>query len=170
MKTAITELKQLTEIIFAFDNDEAGNKAAAKYKEELQTLLPQVTFSKIILPCKDVNETLQAHSNEQIFIDLLNERTTDFFLSTEKETTAITDEPGVKLLIEKSLPDGQAGVERKKTQELKQQHPIHELNTDNPYKLRYTTDTANYFIQGGLPKTTDNMKSNAGDREQTNRT
>lgn len=151
MKAAIMELKQLKEIVFAFDNDEAGNKAALKYKEELQTLLPQVAFTKIILPNKDVNETLQAHSNEQIFIDLLNARTTDFFLSTEKEETVITDEPGAKLLIEKS-------VERKKIQEVIQQHPASELDTSNPYKLRYTTDTANYFIQGSLPKSIDNMK------------
>src|SRR5690606_41708184 len=68
-----------------FDNDEAGNKAAAKYKEELQALLPAVTFTKVILPNKDVNETLQAHSNEEIFIDLLNQRTTEFFLSIEKD-------------------------------------------------------------------------------------
>jgi len=146
MKTAITELKQLKEIIFAFDNDEAGNKAAAKYKEELQTLLPALTFTKIILPNKDVNETLQAHSDTNIFIDLLNDRTTEFFLSIEKE-----NEPGAKLLIEKS-------VERKKTAEITQQHPTHELNTSNPYKLSYTTDTAIYYIQGGLPKTTDNLK------------
>jgi DNA primase len=32
IKAAITELKQLREIIFAFDSDEAGNKAVAKYK------------------------------------------------------------------------------------------------------------------------------------------
>jgi len=154
MKSSLMELQQLTEIVFAFDNDEAGNKAAAKYKEELQALLPAVTFTKIVLPNKDVNETLQAHSNEQIFIDLLNERTTEFFLSLPDGQAGIenkTTEPGAKLLIESS-------VERKKTQELKQQHPTHELNTDNTYKLRYTTDTANYYIQGGLPKTTDNMK------------
>lgn len=69
MKSAITELKHLEEIIFAFDSDEAGSKAAAKYSEELQTLLPQVAFTKIILPNKDVNETLQAHSDTNIFTE-----------------------------------------------------------------------------------------------------
>ena len=68
MKAAVMELKQLKEIIFAFDNDEAGNKAAAKYKEELQALLPQVTFTKITLPNKDVNETLQTHSDTNILL------------------------------------------------------------------------------------------------------
>jgi len=146
MKAAISELKQLTEIIFAFDNDEAGNKAALKYKEELKQLLPGITISKIILPCKDVNETLQVH-NEEIFIHLLNERTTDFFLSTENKA----EQSGAKLLIEQS-------VEKEKLTETIQQHPTHALDTSNPYKLHYASDTANYYIQGGLPKTTDNMR------------
>jgi len=150
MKAAITALQQLQEIVFAFDNDEAGNKAAAKYSEELKAGLPAVIMSKIILPCKDVNETLQAHSDTDIFIDLLNGRT-DIFLSIEKENTETINEPGAKLLIDTT-------IEKKKTEELKQQHPTHELNTDNPYKLRYTSDTAHYYIQGGLPKTTDNLK------------
>ncbi len=151
MKAAVTELKHLKEIIFAFDNDEAGNKAALKYKEELQVLLPTVTFSKIMLPCKDVNETLQAHSDTNIFIDLLNERTTDFSFSNEKEKPEIIVESEAKLLIEKS-------VEKKKSTETIQQHPTPALDTSNPYKLRYTSDTAIYYIQGGLPKTTDHLK------------
>lgn len=150
MKAAIIELQQLKEIIFAFDNDEAGNKAAAKYAEELKALLPTVSISKISLPNKDVNETLQAHSDTDIFSDLLNGRT-DIFLSTEKENTETINEPGAKLLIDTT-------IERKKTQELKQQHPTHELNTTNPYKLSYTTDTANYYVQGGLPKTNEHLK------------
>jgi len=151
MKAAIAELKQLKEIIFSFDNDEAGNKAVIKYAEELKQLLPNITITKMVLPCKDVNETLQAHSNTNIFIDLLSERTIDFFLSNEKEKPETATEPGAKLLIDKT-------IEKQKTAELIQQHPAHELNITNPYKLSYTTDTANYFIQGGLPKTTDNLK------------
>lgn len=162
MKAAIRELQQLTEIIFAFDQDDAGNKAAAKYKEELQQLLPQVIFTKLLLPNKDVNETLQAHS-EEVFAVLLSERTMDFSsrpsvrevsFSTEKEKP----EPGATLpdlsgqvLIEKT-------IEKQKTAEAVKQHPIQELDTSNPYKLRYTSDTANYFIQGGLPRTTDHLK------------
>lgn len=143
MKAAITGLQQLQEIIFAFDNDEAGNKAAAKYKDELQVLLPQVTFTKLLLPCKDVNETLQAH-NEDVFISLLQERTTDFFLSIEKETGS-----GAKLLIE-------SPVEKKKLSE--KVHPVSVLDITHPHKLRYSTETAHYYVQGGLPKTTDHLK------------
>ena len=39
MKAAINELKHLKEIVFAFDNDEAGNKAVEKYTEELLSLI-----------------------------------------------------------------------------------------------------------------------------------
>jgi len=138
------------EAVFAFDNDEAGNKAAEKYKAELQASLPQVIFTKIILPNKDVNETLQAHSDENIFIDLLNGRTTDFFLSTEKEK-----EPSAKLFIESDKKEQTITIEKISTLANQQ---ISTLNTSNPYKLSYTTDTGIYYIQGGLPKTTDNLK------------
>ncbi|HET6244386.1 MAG TPA: CHC2 zinc finger domain-containing protein, partial [Bacteroidia bacterium] len=40
MKEAISDLKQLKEIVFAFDNDEAGRKAALKYADELISTLP----------------------------------------------------------------------------------------------------------------------------------
>ena len=32
------------------------------------------------------------------------------------------------------------------------------LDSSNPYKLGYTTPTANYFIQGGIAKVLDSMK------------
>lgn len=143
MKAAITGLGELKEIIFAFDSDEAGNKAAAKYKEELQILLPAVKFTKLLLLCKDVNETLQVH-NEEIFIQLLQDRTADFFLSSENKP-----ESGAKLLIE-------SPVEKKKLSE--KDHPVSTLDTTHPHKLRYSTDTAHYYVQGGLPKTTDHLK------------
>jgi DNA primase len=76
---AIKELKDLREIVFAFDNDEAGGTATAKYAKGLKELLPGVNFSKLELPCKDLNETLQAHQPE-IFLHLLENRT-NLFLS-----------------------------------------------------------------------------------------
>ena len=171
IKSALISLQQLEEIIFAFDNDEAGNKAAAKYKEELQLLLPSVKFTKLLLPCKDVNETLTAH-NEAIFTQLLADRTTDFFLSTEN-TTEHTTEPDTKLLIAAAIKKHQAtilqpppptgGKHIKKV--LAAAISLHQatltapaLDTTHPHKLRYSTDTAHYYVQGGLPKTTDHLK------------
>lgn len=129
MKTAIKELKNLSEIVFAFDNDAAGNKAVEKYSNELKTLLPNIIFSKIELPCKDVNETLVAHK-EEIFLHLLENKTVLF--STEnplKEKNTIT-----KTAINTSIAE------------------TNKLNSSNPYKLIYQRETATYLIKGGVDK------------------
>jgi DNA primase/energy-coupling factor transporter ATP-binding protein EcfA2 len=143
MQAAIKGLQCLQEIVFAFDNDEAGNKAAVKYKEQLQQLLPNIIISKIVLPGKDVNETLLLH-NKEIFTALLNERTTDF-LSIENTPTPIPS------IITEEKQENIISVENKKI--------IRDgLDISNPYKIRYATDTAVYYVQGSLPKTTDNLK------------
>ena len=127
MKAAIKELKDLKEITFAFDNDEAGRKAALKYAEELKEALPHVVYSTLELPCKDVNETLLAHS-EGLFAELLKRRK-NFFLSSEirqeqkpaeKENVSITN--------------------------------ASKLTTSNPYKLIYQGTGASYQIKGGVDK------------------
>ncbi|AZI41153.1 CHC2 zinc finger domain-containing protein [Epilithonimonas vandammei] len=79
---AIQELKELEEIIFCFDNDDAGRKAVKKYAEEFRNY----KVSTIELPNNDVNETLQLH-DETIFIQLLEERKSLF--STEEKTEKI---------------------------------------------------------------------------------
>ncbi len=69
IQNAIKELSELEEIIFAFDNDEAGNEAVKKYAEQFK----QFKISTLELPSKDINETLQLHEPE-IFTELLNHR------------------------------------------------------------------------------------------------
>lgn len=151
MQSAIKQLPHLQEIIFAFDNDEAGNKAVVKHKEALQQLLPHITISKMVLPGKDVNETLLLH-NEEIFTELLNNRTTDFSLSngtTEtQETKLFTQSP-----LEKTIP-----VEKNKPVITATQKGAAALDISNPHKIKYATDTAVYYAQGSLPKTTDHLK------------
>lgn len=75
---AIEELKELEEIIFCFDNDDAGRKAVKKYAEDFR----DYKVTTVELPNNDVNETLQLH-DESIFKELLEKRK-DIFLSTEK--------------------------------------------------------------------------------------
>ena len=147
--TAIKELSQLEEIILWLNADDAGNAATSKHTATLQALHSHIRITCVQMPTgEDINSLAQTHSEEQIFIDLLQQRNIfSFSIEKEKSETA----PGAKLLIESS-------VERKKTAETIQQHPTHTLDTSNPYKLRYTSDTAIYYIQGGLPKTTDNLK------------
>jgi DNA primase len=69
IQKAILELKELEEIIFVFDNDDAGRTATAKYAEQFK----QCKISTIELPNKDINETLQLHEPE-IFTELLEKR------------------------------------------------------------------------------------------------
>lgn len=94
----IKSLENLEDIIFCFDNDDAGKKAVKKYAEEFKNY----KVSTIELPNNDVNETLQLH-DETVFTELLKKRK-DVFLSTEKnksdegsnpsnDTKAGTDKP-----------------------------------------------------------------------------
>ncbi len=71
---AIKKLKQLEEIIFAFDNDTAGKEAITKYASLLLEEVPGIKISVLEPINKDINETLQLH-NEDIFIELLDQRT-----------------------------------------------------------------------------------------------
>ncbi|MDD2412558.1 MAG: CHC2 zinc finger domain-containing protein [Bacteroidales bacterium] len=126
---------EMKEIIFAFDNDEAGNKAVEKYASELRVMNENLLISKIELPCKDVNETLLAHQPE-VFTHLIENRI--FLFSNENQSI----ENKNTSLITPTLSNLQLST----------------LNCDNPYKLRYTTPTANYYIQGGISKILDSMK------------
>ena len=95
---AIKELKQLEEIIFAFDNDTAGKEAINKYVEILRKSL---SFGKgfreglkisVVTPInKDINETLQLH-NEEIFIELLDKRQPVIATASETKQEAISSE------------------------------------------------------------------------------
>jgi DNA primase len=83
---AISQLKQLEEIIFFFDNDEAGRKAISKYGEMLKADYPKLKLSQAEPINKDINETLQGH-DETVFIELLDKRTElPFSFSTEQPT------------------------------------------------------------------------------------
>jgi DNA primase len=148
---AIQELQHLREIILWLNADEAGEAAVKKHSDEFKNILPAVKVTCVSMPAgEDINSLAQAHSDQQIFTSLLNGRK-DFFLSTEKTPQENEKGPAAKLIIDSS-------VERKKTTETKQQHTTNELDTSNPLKVKYTSDTAHYYIQGGIPRQVDNMK------------
>ena len=85
---AIKSLKNLEEIIFAFDNDSAGKEAVKKYAKLLKTELQNIKITTLELPNKDVNEVLQLHTNE-LFIKLLDERKE---VKTEEKSIEKSDE------------------------------------------------------------------------------
>lgn len=88
IQKAILGLQELDEIIFCFDNDNAGNEAVKKYAELFKNNFPTLTLSAVEVPNKDINETLQLHENE-IIIELLEKRKPILFLN---ENFSIEDE------------------------------------------------------------------------------
>jgi len=73
-KQALQSLKNLQEIIFAFDGDEAGAEATVKYEEELRELLPEVQLSTMMVPQDtDINSLSIGHDPE-IFLHLIEQR------------------------------------------------------------------------------------------------
>jgi DNA primase len=118
IQNAILDLKELEEIIFAFDNDEAGNEAVKKYAEQFR----QYKISTLELPSKDINETLQLHEPE-IFTELLEKRKSFIFSNeiTENTTTKKpTEEIEVKILKPSNLENT--------VDFLKQKNLLQELN------------------------------------------
>lgn len=141
-KAAIKLLSQLDEIIFWLNADQPGEEATQKHGVALQSLYPQIRISCVTMPQgEDINSLAQSHTDTAIFTDLLNGRKA-FYFSIEKENSKLFIDRGVAKNTAKPLPPTATG----------------ELDTTNPYKLRYTSDIAHYYVQGGLPKTTDNMK------------
>lgn len=146
-KAAIKELKELNEIIFAFDMDESGKVATEKYSRELKELCPDIAVSTLQLPCNDINETAQGHSPE-IFTHLLHQRI-NFFLSTEKNNPVPS--------LEKKSPDVSV---KQEIPEQSKQAPTKSgaLNTSNPHNIHYTSSAADYYTKGGIKNQLDAMK------------
>lgn len=120
IQKAILELENLEEIVFAFDNDDAGKEAVKKYAEQFK----QYKISTIELPNKDINETLQLHENE-IFIELLEQRTSILF-SSEETNFSIEDQSEPKQ--NKSVKSVQSVAESKPTEFLKTKDLLKRLN------------------------------------------
>jgi DNA primase len=91
IQNAIKELKTLEEIIFCFDNDEAGKEAVNKYGALFMNEYKNIKITALKLPNKDINETLQLHENE-IVIELLAQRKS-FLFSNEPIGNILKESP-----------------------------------------------------------------------------
>jgi len=120
---AIKKLKELKEIILWFDGDEAGEKAAEKYSEELQTL--DVKISKVNTPKdEDINSLLDGHT-PSVLLEMINNREVSF--STEVGST------------DKQIKEEQPAV-------------AHRLNCDNPERIIYINNQLTVTVWGGIEK------------------
>jgi DNA primase len=93
-KQAIKGLKQLDEIIFFLNGDQAGIKAVEKYAEILRAEYPKVKITNVEVPeNEDVNSLLQGHEPE-ILSHLLENRSLFFSIEKEKDTIITKHEKG----------------------------------------------------------------------------
>lgn len=137
---ALQQLENLSEIVLFLDGDQGGKEASSKHAAYLKELLPGVQLSIVQTPDEtDVNELVQSHTPE-IFTDLIKKRI-PFSLSTEPKKFVKAENEGLfppKKATPKPLQNG--------------------INTANPHKIVYQTETANYYINGGIRKDLDSLK------------
>ena len=143
IQKAILELTELEEIIFCFDNDDAGKKAVNKYGAMFLKEYKNLKITSLSLPNKDINETLQLHEPE--IINELLEKRKSFLFSTEialgnilKEETnpQITEVESTNFSIEdqsepkqnKPVKSVQSVAESKPIEFLKQKNLLANLN------------------------------------------
>lgn len=151
---SIHSLPELEEIILWLNADEPGRTATIKHADTLHEILPGIKITTVTMPDgEDVNSMAQSHADTQVFADLLNART-DFIFSNENTTEKSVEkekfQPQAQLFIEQPL----SPVKPPAAPEI----PSASLDASNPYKLRYATDTAVYYVQGGVPSSLDQMK------------
>lgn len=131
---AIRELKQLEEVIFFFDGDEAGREGIKLIAAKLHQLKPELKISQVNAPeGEDVNSLSISHEKE-IFTRLIGNRSPVIFSNEEKKTS-----------------------EPNHTHNGQQVHAS-AFDTSNPLKLTYRTITANYYVKGGLRNEADSMR------------
>ena len=115
---AVSQLKQLEEIIFFFDGDNAGNEAINKYSEVIREIHPTIKITKINTPeNEDINSLVQGHT-EEILVHLISERTEITTSFSIEDTTEVTQTKSVK-----TPPSGVGGLDF-----LKQKDLLNELN------------------------------------------
>jgi DNA primase len=102
IQNAIKELKQLEEIIFCFDNDEAGKEAINKYGALFMNEYKNLKITALKLPNKDINETLQLHEPE-IVIELLAQRKSFLFSSEEALGNILKEEQKPQITEDKKV-------------------------------------------------------------------
>ncbi|QMU63602.1 MAG: toprim domain-containing protein [Flavobacteriaceae bacterium] len=156
---AIAELKELQEIIFFLNGDQAGTKAVEKYAPMLKADYPSITISNVQVPeNEDVNSLLQGHSGD-ILNHLVNTRKEyDFLFSNEKSIEKKKEQyPTPKLFIPTEEEQNQA-VKRLVQESQGKQPKQTGLDTNNPYNLKYQGNEAKYQIKGFNINQMDSLK------------
>jgi DNA primase catalytic core len=141
---AIKELKELEEIIFYFDGDEAGKKAVEKYTLQLKQLMPNVSISNVAtLDGEDVNSIYVKYGLE-VLVNQINERVESTNLPKEELVIPITN-------YEKTEQENEV---IKTTTAPPTPPPSREkegaFTTDNPEALVWQNEKLHILILGGI--------------------
>lgn len=145
---AIKNLKDLQEIVFWFDGDEAGQAAAEKYTAILSESKPGVKISRVLTPDnEDVNSLLDGHSPE-ILTNLLENRQS---LEAPKAET-------FSFSTEKSNETQSTEKENQPTDPQPEKPTKSELDSSNPSNLIYKGQAAEYQIKGFKITQLDSLK------------
>ena len=151
-KQAIKELKELEEIILFFDGDQTGRTGAEKAAADLRKNNTCIVSIVETPENEDINSLSLGHTPE-LFTELLQNRKP--FIFQKKTSTEQSSFEDKKRVEPKSTPPSSCPGQENNLP-LTINHSS--LNTSNPYKISYTTETAIYYIKGGIPRTLDSMK------------
>ena len=164
---AIKDLKELEEVIFFFDGDEAGHAAERKYAEVIKGMFTRIKITNVNTPKgEDVNSLVQSHQGE-ILQHLISERKpieerkpNELFFSSEN--LSIENPADSSSIITERLPQGiehdsarSEGTAKAASPEAKAKSV---LNTDNPNNIIYKSDNIEYHSKGGIKPQLDSLK------------
>src|SRR5690554_4304368 len=139
--TATTE----KEIIFFFDGDQAGKDGALKYAEELAG--QGVKISIVATPQDEDINSLWLNYGKEVILQLIEERQPAGSPRHQPLPPSFSSTEDFSIEEKGSAPS-------KALQMARAQSP---LNSEQPNKIIYTTQTARYIVKGSLPKTFDRM-------------
>ena len=127
---------QQGETILFLDGDKAGNEGAEKAAAEIAALSPRLCIRKVGTPeGEDINSLWQMYESEEFFGELL-----------EKGSKSSAG-GGAFFPLKEKTEDGPSGPAT-----------FDKLDTSNPLKITFPTQTAIYHVKGGIPKALDSMK------------
>ncbi|MGM0568963.1 MAG: CHC2 zinc finger domain-containing protein, partial [Elusimicrobiota bacterium] len=140
-KAAITELKNLKEIIFFFDGDQPGKEGVEKYSRDLVKTL-HCNVSTVETPENEDINSLYLKYDKEAILQLIEERKT--FENQDKEEKEFRE---LLSSIEKNIPENPppGSIQPPK------------LDTSIPHKIIFETETARYIVKGSLPRQLDKM-------------
>ena len=151
---AIKDLKELEELIFYFDGDEAGKKAVEKYTEQLKELIPNVSMSNVVtLDEEDVN-SIYVKYGVDVLLNQINERALVYEAGTHVAKAPV-QEPIIQAKITEPILTPKTDI--KKVEQKKEiPPPIHHtdnektFSVDNPEALVWQNKQLHILVLGGI--------------------